>query len=46
MARALIVIDMQADFCPGGALAVTGGDTIVDPINALMADFDAVVLTS
>lgn len=45
MARALIVIDMQADFCPGGALAVTGGDTIVGPINALMAGFDAVVLT-
>ena len=45
MARALIVIDMQVDFCPGGALAVTGGDEIIAPINALMADFDAVVLT-
>lgn len=45
MARALIVIDMQADFCPGGALAVSDGDQIVGPINALMADFDAVVLT-
>lgn len=45
MARALIVIDMQNDFCPGGALAVAGGDEIVQPINALMADFDAVVLT-
>ncbi|MBU3029096.1 bifunctional nicotinamidase/pyrazinamidase [Paracoccus marinaquae] len=45
MARALIVIDMQKDFCPGGALAVTGGDEIVGPINALMADFEAVVLT-
>ncbi|WP_234854620.1 bifunctional nicotinamidase/pyrazinamidase [Paracoccus everestensis] len=45
MPRALIVIDMQADFCPGGALAVAGGDGIVDPINALMADHDAVVLT-
>ena len=43
--RALIVIDMQIDFCPGGALAVAGGDDIVAPINALMADFDAVVLT-
>lgn len=45
MARALIVIDMQADFCPGGALAVTDGDGIVAPINALMRDHDAVVLT-
>lgn len=45
MPRALIVIDMQADFCPGGALSVAGGDQIVAPINALMADFDAVVLT-
>jgi len=45
MPRALIVIDMQIDFCPGGALAVAGGDDIVAPINALMADHDAVVLT-
>ena len=45
MARALIVIDMQTDFCPGGALAVAGGDDIVGPINALMRGFDAVVLT-
>lgn len=43
--RALIVIDVQNDFCPGGALAVGGGDEIVAPINALMADFEAVVLT-
>ena len=43
--RALIVIDMQVDFCPGGALAVTGGDEIVGAINDLMPDFDAVVLT-
>ena len=43
--QALIVIDVQNDFCPGGALAVPGGDEIVAGINALMADFDAVVLT-
>lgn len=43
--RALIVIDMQIDFCPGGALAVPDGDAIVGPINDLMPDFDAVVLT-
>lgn len=45
MPHALIVIDMQNDFCPGGALAVTGGDQIVGPINAMMRDFDAVILT-
>ncbi|GHG14019.1 bifunctional nicotinamidase/pyrazinamidase [Paracoccus aerius] len=45
MTTALIVIDMQTDFCPGGALAVAGGDDIVTPINALMRDFGAVVLT-
>ncbi|MCR8724597.1 bifunctional nicotinamidase/pyrazinamidase [Frigidibacter sp. ROC022] len=43
--RALIVIDVQNDFCPGGALAVAGGDEVVAPINAMMPDFDCVVLT-
>ena len=43
--HALLVIDVQNDFCPGGALAVAGGDEIVQPINALMAEFDAVILT-
>lgn len=43
--HALIVIDMQNDFCPGGALAVAGGDEIVAPINALMDQFPVVVLT-
>ncbi len=42
---ALIVIDVQNDFCPGGALAVPEGDVIVPGINALMADAEAVVLT-
>lgn len=45
MTNALIVIDVQNDFCPGGALAVAGGDAIVAGINVLMADFGAVVLT-
>ncbi|WBU53120.1 bifunctional nicotinamidase/pyrazinamidase [Paracoccus sp. SCSIO 75233] len=45
MPRALIVIDAQVDFCPGGRLAVDGGDEIIAPINDLMADYDAVVLT-
>ena len=45
MSHALIVIDVQNDFCPGGALAVPGGDQIVAGINALMAEADTVVLT-
>lgn len=45
MANALVVIDVQNDFCPGGALAVAGGDEIVQPINAMMDGFDAVILT-
>ena len=45
MTKALIVIDVQNDFCPGGALAVAGGDEIVPGINALMQEFGAVVLT-
>ena len=43
--EALIVIDVQNDFCTGGALAVTDGDAIIPQINALMADFACVVLT-
>ncbi|MEM6339806.1 MAG: bifunctional nicotinamidase/pyrazinamidase [Pseudomonadota bacterium] len=45
MTKALIVIDVQNDFCPGGALAVPGGNEIVEGINALMNAFDAVILT-
>jgi nicotinamidase/pyrazinamidase len=45
MTHALLVIDVQNDFCPGGALAVSGGDLIVPGINALMAEFDTVILT-
>ena len=45
MSQALIVIDMQKDFCPGGALAVPEGDNIVAGINALMAEYKTVLLT-
>ena len=45
MAQALIVIDVQNDFCPGGKLAVADGDAVVAPINALIAEAAAVVLT-
>ncbi len=42
---ALIVIDVQNDFCPGGLLVVAGGDEIVPRINGLMRDFEVRVLT-
>ena len=42
---ALIVVDVQNDFCPGGALAVPDGDSVVRPINDIMAQFDTVILT-
>jgi nicotinamidase/pyrazinamidase len=42
---ALLVIDLQNDFCPGGALAVPDGDAIVPTINALAQKFDHVILT-
>ncbi len=45
MPHALLVIDVQNDFCPSGALAVTGGDEIIPPINTVMGEFDAVILT-
>jgi len=45
MTQALIVIDMQNDFCPGGALEVPEGDSIVPAINKLMDDFASVILT-
>ncbi|MCE0506370.1 bifunctional nicotinamidase/pyrazinamidase [Roseivivax sp. GX 12232] len=43
--QALLVIDVQNDFCPGGALAVEGGDAVVAPINALMSAYETVILT-
>jgi len=42
---ALLVVDVQPDFCPGGPLAVPGGDDIVPLINQLAAKFETVVLT-
>lgn len=41
----LLVVDVQNDFCPGGALAVPGGDEVVPVINALARRFKHVVLT-
>jgi nicotinamidase/pyrazinamidase len=41
----LIVVDVQNDFCPGGALAVPEGDAVIEPIHRLAAKFEHVVLT-
>lgn len=41
--RALLLIDIQNDFMPGGRLPVPGGDAILDPINAVMADYPLIV---
>jgi len=41
----LIVVDVQNDFCPGGALAVAGGDEVVPLVNRLIARFHRVVAT-
>ncbi|MGI9389360.1 MAG: bifunctional nicotinamidase/pyrazinamidase [Boseongicola sp.] len=43
--EAILVIDIQNDFCPGGALAVPGGDEIIAPINALVPEFPVRVFT-
>ncbi|AOZ70375.1 nicotinamidase [Rhodobacter xanthinilyticus] len=43
--EALIVIDVQNDFCPGGALAVAGGDEIIPRINRLMQEIPVTILT-
>jgi len=37
--KALIVVDVQNDFCPGGSLAVANGDKVVAPLNKLMNEF-------
>ena len=41
----LLVVDIQNDFCPGGALAVPGGDAVVARVNALAERFPHIVLT-
>jgi nicotinamidase/pyrazinamidase len=37
--KALIVVDVQNDFCPGGSLAVANGDEVIAPLNELIEDF-------
>jgi nicotinamidase/pyrazinamidase len=41
----LLIIDVQRDFCPGGQLAVPGGDAVVPQINRLASHFEHIVLT-
>lgn len=43
--EALIIIDVQNDFCEGGALAVPGASEIIEPINALAQGFETVILS-
>ena len=43
--RALIVVDVQNDFCPGGALAVPDGDAVVDAVNRMASEASFVVAT-
>ena len=45
MNSALIIIDMQNDFCPGGALAVKDGEKIIEPINSAQEEFNTIILT-
>jgi len=45
MNSALIIIDIQNDFCTGGALAVQDGETIIESINEAQKNFDTVILT-
>jgi len=41
--KALLIVDLQNDFCPGGALAVREGDKVVPVINRIMDEFPLVV---
>ena len=47
MSRALVIVDFQNDFCPGGALAVPDGDAIAGRVNELAGsgEYDLVVAT-
>ena len=43
--RALIVVDIQNDFCPGGALEIKGGNEVVPVANEVIKKFDLIVAT-
>lgn len=43
--KALLIVDIQNDFCPGGALEVSNGDSIIHTVNKLTDHFDAIIQT-
>ncbi|MDD3787184.1 MAG: nicotinamidase [Petrimonas sp.] len=43
MKKALLIVDVQNDFCPGGALGVKDGDSVVPVINSIIDKFDIVL---
>ena len=45
MADALVIVDVQNDFIPGGALAVPDGDAVIEPLNRLAASYEHVFAT-
>jgi nicotinamidase/pyrazinamidase len=45
MKKALIIVDLQNDFCPGGSLAVPDGDEVVEVINEFLPKFDLIIFT-
>ena len=45
MAEALLIVDVQNDFVPGGALAVPDGDAVIEPLNRLARTHDTVFAT-
>ena len=45
MKRALLLIDLQYDFCPGGALAVAKGDETIPIANRVMSKFSTIIAT-
>ncbi len=45
MKKALLIVDVQNDFCPGGTLAVKDGDKIIPVINGIIDKFDVVIST-
>ena len=45
MKKALLIVDVQNDFCPGGSLAIKEGNQIVPIINTLMDKVDVVIAT-
>lgn len=45
MSRALVIVDVQLDFCEGGSLAVAGGAAVAARINAVTGGYDVVVAT-